>query len=319
MKRILVIRGGAIGDFVLTLPAIGLLRRAYPQARLEILGYKHIIALAERRFYADAVHSIEYAALASFFARNAELPAALVGYFSGFDLVVSYLFDPDGIFRQNIERCGVESFLACSPKILEHEHAARQLARPLQELDLVLDDNAARLYPTDSDCDQAREAFPISPIIALHPGSGSVRKNWPLEYWIELIERLQKTRPEPLLFVGGEADGERLAKLRAAFPAIPVAENLALPILAAVVAQSALFIGHDSGISHIAAAVGTRCLLLFGPTDSAVWAPANAGVEVVAGTEREIRRAAAETNQRADRTNAGARAGYELMRIGIRT
>ncbi|HSH40447.1 MAG TPA: hypothetical protein VK993_16870 [Chthoniobacterales bacterium] len=63
MKRILVIRGGAIGDFVLTLPAIKLLRDAYPDARLEILGYKHIAALAENRFYAEAIRSIEYAAL----------------------------------------------------------------------------------------------------------------------------------------------------------------------------------------------------------------------------------------------------------------
>ncbi len=72
-----------------------------------------------------------------------------------------------------------------------------------------------------------------------------------------------------------------MAKLRAAFPAIAIAENLALPKLAAVLERSALFIGHDSGISHIAAAVGTRCLLLFGPSDPAVWAPANAGVHVL--------------------------------------
>ena len=77
MKRILVIRGGAIGDFVLTLPAIKLLRDAFPDARLEILGYKHIAALAENRFYADATRSIEYGALAGFFAKGGDLPAEL--------------------------------------------------------------------------------------------------------------------------------------------------------------------------------------------------------------------------------------------------
>jgi heptosyltransferase III len=71
LNRILVIRGGAIGDFVLTLPAIKLLRDRWPTARLEILGYTHIVALAENRFYADAVRSIEYGPLASFFARRA--------------------------------------------------------------------------------------------------------------------------------------------------------------------------------------------------------------------------------------------------------
>ena len=65
--KILVIRGGAIGDFLLTLPAIALLREAFPAARLEILGYQHIISLAASGGYADATRSIEYAALANFF------------------------------------------------------------------------------------------------------------------------------------------------------------------------------------------------------------------------------------------------------------
>ena len=95
MNRILVIRGGAIGDFILTLPALKALRDARPQAHMEILGYKHIAVLAENRFYARAVRSIEYGPLARFFARNSELPPELANYFASFDLIVSYLFDPD--------------------------------------------------------------------------------------------------------------------------------------------------------------------------------------------------------------------------------
>ena len=67
MNRILVIRGGAIGDFILTLPALKALRDARPQAHIEILGYKHIAVLAENRFYAQAVHSIEYGPLGQIF------------------------------------------------------------------------------------------------------------------------------------------------------------------------------------------------------------------------------------------------------------
>ena len=99
MNRILVIRGGAIGDFILTLPAIKLLRDRFPRAHIEILGYTHITALAEKRFYADAIRSIEYGPLASFFAKGSALPEELVDYFRSFDLIVSYLFDPDGIFE----------------------------------------------------------------------------------------------------------------------------------------------------------------------------------------------------------------------------
>ena len=132
MQRILVIRGGAIGDFILTLPALRLLRENFPSAHIEILGYKHIIALAENRFYANATRSIDYAPLSRFFARDAQLPADLVEYFGSFDLIVSYLFDPDEIFATNLRRCGAARLILGSPKFHEREHAARQLAAPLQ-------------------------------------------------------------------------------------------------------------------------------------------------------------------------------------------
>ena len=283
MNRILVIRGGAIGDFVLTLPAIKLLRDAHPRARLEILGYQHIAALAERRFYADAIRSIEYGALARFFAKGAELPRALVGYFASFDLVVSYLFDPDRIFEQNLTRCGVENFLACSPKIHAGEHATIQLARPLEQLGLILANRSTTLYPSAADHEFARAFYPTKRTLALHPGSGSESKNWPLSNWIALVEKTLRAHVDAtLLIVGGEADGRQLASLRANFSErVCFAENLALPRLAAVLERAAIYLGHDSGISHIAAAVGTPALLLFGPSDPAVWAPANANVRVL--------------------------------------
>src|SRR5882724_688372 len=103
-QRILAIRGGAIGDFILTLPALKALREAYPDAHIEILGYKHIAALTENRFYAQAVRSIEYGPLSSFFAKNSELPAELANYLASFDLIISYLFDPDKIFENNVRR-----------------------------------------------------------------------------------------------------------------------------------------------------------------------------------------------------------------------
>ena len=97
--KILVIRGGAIGDFILTLPAIAALRQQFPQAHLEILGYPHIAQLAQIGGLVNRVQSIEARALAGFFARGGELAGDLAGYFSGFNIIVSYLYDPDEIFR----------------------------------------------------------------------------------------------------------------------------------------------------------------------------------------------------------------------------
>jgi len=298
MNRILVIRGGAIGDFVLTLPAIKLLRDRFPQAHLEILGYRHIAALAEKRFYADAVRSIESASLARFFARNSELPGELADYFGSFDLILSYLYDPDGIFEANVKTSGSGTFIAGPSKLDDREHAVFQLARPLAALRLSLTDPAARLFPTDDDRYAVR---------TLLENSGGETKNWRIENWIELGGVLL-ANGHPLMIIGGEADTARIQQLKLAWKGKPIqfAENLPLPHLAALL-EGTVFLGHDSGISHIAAASGARCLLLFGPTDPAIWAPANEQVALLCAPEGEMRLLKVET------------VSYELMRIGIRT
>ena len=287
MNRILVIRGGAIGDFILTLPALKALREACPHAKIEILGYKHIAVLAENRFYAQAVRSIEYGSLSGFFAKNSELPAELADYFASFDLIISYLYDPDGVFESNLRRCGVKNLLWGPARIVEtRDHAARQLARPIEELGIRVVDLTERIFLSEEDRQFDREFLqtPRQPIIAIHPGSGSKEKNWPLQNWIELFSREHwhvEDRPS-LIVISGEADKAQTAELERTWKHrnIRFAKHLPLPHLAAVLEHS-IFIGHDSGISHLAAAAGANCILLFGPTDPNVWAPRNENVQVV--------------------------------------
>ena len=152
--KILVIRGGAIGDFLLTLPALGLLREAFPHARLEVLGYEHIVSLAVSGGYADAARSIEYAPMARFFNPKAELDPELSAYFAGFQQIISYLYDPDGFFSGNLRRAGVKHLIEVSHKVdPEGDHASRQLARPLERL---------ALYPRRR-CQRAPAARPGRP------------------------------------------------------------------------------------------------------------------------------------------------------------
>jgi heptosyltransferase III len=296
MNRILVIRGGAIGDFILTLPALKALREAYLNAHIEILGYKHIAALAENRFYAQAVRSIEYGPLSSFFARNSELSAELTGYFASFDLIISYLYDPDRIFEANLHRCGVENLLCGPAKIAENGgHAARQLARPIEELGIRVADVTEEIFLSEKDRQFAHEFLRnlSRPIVAIHPGSGSKEKNWPLENWIELVSSksglsrakggLGHMGKQPsLIVVSGEADKAQIAQLEHAWKDRDVrfATDLPLPHLAAVL-EHTIFVGHDSGISHLAAAAGANCILLFGATDPNVWAPRNENVQAL--------------------------------------
>jgi heptosyltransferase-2 len=287
VKRILVIRGGAIGDFILTLPALEALRRAYDQAHIEILGYPHIAALADNRFYANAVRSIDYAALSRFFARGAELPDQLAEYFAGFNLIVSYLYDPDLIFQTNLERAGARDVIWGPAKLTEQSHAARQLAEPMvADLKLAFSSTSAAVYPSAQDREFAGNFLRnlATPILALHPGSGSEKKNWPLSNWLELGNRLLNSAgfAGSILIITGEADESQAGRMRSAWntPRVRFARNLPLTHLAAIL-ETTLFIGHDSGISHLAAAAGATCVLLFGPTNPNVWAPQGPKVTVL--------------------------------------
>jgi heptosyltransferase-2 len=293
--RILVIRGGALGDFVLTLPAIRMLRQTLPHCHLEILGYRHIAELAVHggpepgTTYADAVRHIEYGPLAAFFARKGELARDLCDYFAGFNQVVSWLFDPDRIFEENLERAGVRHFLGIHEKITDQHHASVQLARGLERIAIFLDEPTVRIFP-DATSESAAvtwlaEHAPEAdkrPLIAIHAGSGSERKNWPVGNWQRLGDRLASTGSR-LVLIGGEADNAVLDTLvrTLAVHSPVIARNLPLPTLAALLARCARYFGHDTGVSHVAAAVGIPCNLLFGPTDPSIWAPLGGNVQII--------------------------------------
>ena len=285
-----MIRGGAIGDFILTLPALKALRDAYPGAHIEVLGYKHIVALAERQ-YANSVRSIEYGPLSSLFAKNAMPAAELVDYFGNFDLIISYLYDPDQIFDANLRRCGVKRIVHGPAKIGDSGPASRQLVAPIKELGIPTSDLRPRIFLSDADRQLAGDFLGnlTPPLIAIHPGSGSDRKNWPLQNWIELGNAIADQNG--LIVVAGEADEVQAARLKREWNdgQTRFAENLPLPQLAAVLERT-VFVGHDSGISHLAAAVGANCVLLFGPTNPKVWAPLNQNVTVLRAPDGDLRR-----------------------------
>jgi heptosyltransferase-2 len=169
-------------------------------------------------------------------------------------------------------------------KLGTHEHATLQLARPLATLNLKTKIAPPQLFPSESDHAAAALLLPRdgAQLIAIHPGSGSATKNWPMAKWIALAERLLGERRR-LVVIGGEADEAQLGELRRAWTAPPIYHviNQPLPVVAAVLARCDAFIGHDSGISHIAAAVGTKSIVLFGATDPAVWAPRNRNARIV--------------------------------------
>ncbi|HTH46932.1 MAG TPA: glycosyltransferase family 9 protein [Candidatus Limnocylindria bacterium] len=269
--RILFIRGGAIGDFILTLPALAAVKRQFPTVGLEVIGYPHIACLARAGGLVTAVRPVESRPLASFFARRGELAPELAGYFAEFHVIFTYLFDPDELFRDNLAKVTKAQVIQGPHRPNESQpvHAAEQLLEPLQRLAIFDADPQPRLeLPTPAPPATTRT-------LAVHPGSGGERKNWPEASWATLLQRLAATTDRTFLLVGGEAEGEGLERLAAGLPPgrVSIARSLPLPELALRLRACAGFLGHDSGISHLAAALGLPGIVLWGPSNATVWRP----------------------------------------------
>src|ERR1044072_4392445 len=95
MKNILVLRGGALGDFIVTLPALLLLRERWTEARIELAGNTTAAQLALGRGWLDAVHSQHEARWSGLFG-DSTLDSAFADLLAGFDLIVNYWPDPEG-------------------------------------------------------------------------------------------------------------------------------------------------------------------------------------------------------------------------------
>lgn len=279
LNSILIIRGGALGDFILTLPALHVVRTHQPKVRLEIMGYPHIAELARGRFYTKTIQSIDQRSVACFFAKGGDLDPDLCRYFGSFDAVVSYLYDPDQIFLENLKRAGAKQIMIADGRPVSSRnavHASEYLARWLSEMGLPSPIESPKLYPTTKDLEEASNLFPQPPksTIALHLGSGSRLKNWPIERFLELTVYL-KAKNFNVMTVTGPADSDAESQFWKDSASVGCihCHSIALPILAAALQKCVAFVGHDSGISHLSAAVGTPTIAIFGPTNPKFWGP----------------------------------------------
>ncbi len=273
MRKILVLRGGALGDFIVTLPALVLLRERWPDARIELAGNATAAQLARSRGLLDAVHSQHEARWAALFS---ELPAPFEAWLREFDLILNFWPDAEGDLARKFPLRPDQLFLSASAMPTETP-AAAHYAEALGPLGIaprgsycLLESGRVVLAPSQSPATRTGQT------IALHPGSGSARKNWPLDQWAEICRWLRETHHAELLIITGEAE-----------PATALADfgrparNLPLESLVAELSRCRLFLGHDSGVSHLAAACGVPSILLFGSTDPAMWAPPATHVRVL--------------------------------------
>jgi heptosyltransferase-2 len=287
MQRTLVMRGGALGDFLLTVPALNALRQSAWGGDVELWGYAAAGRLAPAGGLADRFRSLDEACMASLFSPGAAADARLAEALRGFDRVLCYLRDPGGTLRRRLDEARVAQRVMACP-LPTRRHAALHLLEPLVQAGLTgcgPPDGRLRVPAVDREQAQ-RELGRVGPDPwAVHPGSGSATKNWPLERFAQLARQLQAEGLGSPFFLLGEAERQWEARLARLAPGMPVISGRPIEAVAACLSCCAGYAGNDSGITHLAAAVGTPTVAVFRATDPAVWGPLGDHVRIVDGRE----------------------------------
>jgi len=260
MRRLLI-RPGAIGDCILSLPALEHLKSDYT----EVWAPTPVVPLIQ---FADAVRTISSTGLELVGIGELDMPVSLRSILETFDSVVSWYGANRLEFREALSSLGMQcEFHRALPPANFAGHAidffAQQVGAPLG-----LRPRIGFESRTTGANRPVRSIAPDSQrrTIVIHPFSGSARKNWPLARFQVLAERLA-------LAVEWTAGPEE------ELPGAIRFDDLGR--LARWMAGARLYIGNDSGVTHLAAALGLPTLALFGPTSPRTWAPRGENVRVL--------------------------------------
>lgn len=291
-KTGVILHSGAIGDCLLTLPLAEAVKRLYALDRFEFIGPADYIAYCPGRTCIDAVHSMEGLALHRLFDEPRTFEQSdndrLITAFSRYEQIISFLGTGHSAFEQNL-LFAVHSTHSAEVTLIPPKPASDT---PLHVVDYYLDafkqehqieapliNETATVRPLPADYLAGRDILeqhhinPEKTVVLIAPGSGAREKCWHWENFVQIAADLTSRGLEPV-FLLGPAEQERFEpSVLQAFRTYPLLENLSLTQVLQALTQADIFVGNDSGISHLAAAMGKRTLVLFGPTNPAQYAP----------------------------------------------
>ncbi|HKQ47843.1 MAG TPA: glycosyltransferase family 9 protein [Phycisphaerae bacterium] len=288
-KDALIIHGGALGDFVMTLRVVLTLRLS-GATRVGFMGRTEFAVLA-RRGGVDEFIDLNTGGGHALFSDGARLPDELCHRLSTFTLVVDLLGGAESSLPQKLRRMGVRRVVTVDPRPRTDwpGHVSDQWLDDLRAAGLHTNAGPPRIELEREAVAAAREELrrmtgTSGRIALIHPGSGSARKCWPLESFLYLSDALAAEKWDSVFILGPvESEQFSIADLGRLRSAAPTVEGRALYALADLLAAADLFIGNDSGVAHLAAAVGAPTVAIFGPTQPGRWRPLGPRVAVVTG------------------------------------
>ncbi len=288
MKRtLLVVHPGAIGDVLVARQALRALRAAYPDHALGLLARRDVGALLRACREVHELFPLEARALTGLLAGPEALPPALGRWLRICDVAVCWMDDPGGL-QATLAICGVAHTVVRSVSDrVDRTHRADQLLQTLKGI-AQLDTGEARLELSDSIKEEGRAMLRAQELadqkfVMLHPGSGSPHKCVAPGVLATVVDGLH-ARGISVAMVIGPADEVLARDVLDRCTAKPhVVEGYDLSQTAGILTHAAMFVGHDSGLTHLAAALAVPTIALFGPTDAVRWTPRGAQITVLSG------------------------------------
>jgi len=279
-----VLLTGALGDFLLALPALSALRALFPESRIDLLGNPLWLPLAAECTALDRVLSVDDVPIHQGFTDSLRAEAALPRFLAGYDLLLSWFGDREGTWKRNLERVApgkahvfpshkAHGFPGHASDYYLHTLRAAGFGAPAPAPDPP--------WPAER-CWKPPSRPAAGGLLCIHPGSGSVRKNWPPERFLAVAEALHERGGMAVRILLGPAEANQRAFWRErGGTRFDVRTDPPLLDLFRSLAGAALYLGNDSGVTHLAASLGVPTVALFGPTDPGRWAPRGPRVRVL--------------------------------------
>lgn len=290
----LIIHPGTLGDVIVSLPAIRMLRRAFPRHEIILAAQAQIGRLFQMCGEIDSVWSMEGMVLSELFQENPVFHDSIHETLSRTTHVVGWLHDTDHCLANNFRNLGIQRITLISPKDqkLQSCHMSDRYVDTIKpwvatrgircRLFSPLTVNRARhVHLQDDDVAHAED----EKIVFIHPGSGSPHKCLPSETLASVAGEIASNFHARVLLCEGPDDRGQVERLLSnlGHQSFEILREKNLIEMSHFLSRADLFLGHDSGLTHLAAALGVPTVVIFGPTDPEQWRPSGEHVTVVQG------------------------------------
>lgn len=309
VKKAAIIHSGAIGDCVLTLPLAVFLKQTLGFHQVDLIGRTEYTSFYPARTAVDRIRSIESVPLHRLFESPNDFiqqdHTRLIHAFCEYEHIISFLGTENPAFEENLlfvihcSHSGELTMLPMAPQ--DQQHAAQFYIHEFirinpcfeYEISDLTRDIYIRPLPTDMAAgSDILSRFGISEQVSfclIHPGSGGKHKCWAAEKFLCLAEHMRKKNLEPV-FLFGPAEQERLtgASKDRFRQAGRVLAELDLTSVYQILTCADCVVGNDSGISHIAGAMGKKTEVIFGPTNPTHYCPLGPNVTTIRADLRDF-------------------------------